>query len=199
MVTSGGFKPLPGRCKDTRFVDGILLRLHRSNFAGHENPRGFLDAGKNAFPGGKTYNVTISKREFRRQRSVRSCSMTTSRDRCSTRRCASRVPAARPIRRPLLDPTLTAPRQSTSVPLSPGRAARQLDTDHARERLVHDPAPLQSARTALRQERRISSGGSARSNRVGDPRRPIPASASALAWASAGSVLERHMASPISA
>ena len=43
-----------------------------------------------------------------------------------------------------------------------GREARQLDSDHARQRLVHDPAPLQPARTVLHQE------VAAERNRVGE-------------------------------
>ena len=47
-------------------------------------------------------------------------------------------------------------RRSTSVRRSLRGQAGQLGSDHARQRLVHDPAPLQPARTVLHQEWRSS-------------------------------------------
>ena len=129
MITKEGFfKPLPAtgaRTLDSKTAfyygytldsPGMIMRLPR---VGSQYLMGFLDADKNEFDGGKTYKVTLPK-AFPRPRSGRSRSTTTSRARCSTRRSATRAPAARAIRRPPPKPNADG---STTVYFGPTQPA----------------------------------------------------------------------------
>ena len=110
-----------------------------------------LDADKNYFDGAKTYKVTLPKGIPEANfwsltlydNQTRSMLDTPQRyPRAGSQSYPS--PAAEAERRRLDDGVLRSR-------AARGRQARQLDPDHARQGLVHDPAPLQPARAVLRQ------------------------------------------------
>ena len=129
FTREGMFKPFPptgARTLDSRtaFYYGYTLdspgMIMRIPDVGSQYLMGFLDSSGNPYDGGKTYKVTLPPRTFRPGRSGRSRSTTTRRARCSTRRSATRVPAARAIRRP---PPSTSSDGSTTVYFGPTQPA----------------------------------------------------------------------------
>ena len=158
MITQEGAKPFPPtgyRQLDARRwyfygVTGITPAMAmRVPGIGSQYLFATLDADKNYFDGAKTYKVTLPKGIPE----ANFWSLTlydNRRARCSTRRSATRAPAARAIPRPPPKPSADG---STTVYFGPEatrrREARQLDSDRPEERLVRDPAPLQPARTVL--------------------------------------------------
>ena len=100
----------------TYITPAMIMRL---TGIGSQYIGAFVDSNGEYFDGAKTYKVTLPPKTSRRRRSGRSPFTTTRRARCSTRRSATRAPAARAIRRPPPNRTPTAPRRSTSARNSP--------------------------------------------------------------------------------
>ena len=128
---------------------GMIMRVPN---VGSQYLMGFADSDKNPYDGGKTYKVTLPKdipaKEFWSftvyDNQTRSMLETPQRfPRAGSQTYPS--PAAVAERR-WLDDRLLRPREARR------RQGRQLDSDDARQRLVHDPAPLQPEGAILRQE-----------------------------------------------
>ena len=100
----------------TYITPAMIMRL---TDIGSQYLGAFVDSKGEYFDGGKTYKVTLPPRTSRRGSSGPSLSTTTRRARCSTRRSATRAPAARAIRRPPPRRTPTAPRRCISARPSP--------------------------------------------------------------------------------
>ena len=159
-VTTRGRQTIPAhRLPDARRAVGVLLRRHRHHPGdgmrvpgiGSQYLFAMRDADKNYFDGGKTYKVTLPKGIPEANfwsftlydNQTRSMLDTPQRyPRAGSQSYPS--PAAEPDADGATDHLL----QSDAAR---GSQARQLDPDHARQRLVHDPAPLQPARTVLHQ------------------------------------------------
>ena len=156
MITKEGyFKPLPAtgaRTLNSRTAfyygytldsPGMIMRLPN---VGSQYLMGFMDADKNPYDGGKTYRVTLPKDIP--AAAFWSFTLYDNQTR-SMLADATALPACRKpdvsftrcrCGRGRLDDDLFRSNQASR------RKGWQLDTDHARQRLVHDPAPLQPAR-----------------------------------------------------
>ncbi len=161
MITREGVKPFPPtgyRTMDARtnffygvtgITPGMAMRL---TGIGSQYLLAMLDADKNYFDGAKTYKVTLPKGipEANFWSFTLYDNQTRSMLDTPQRYPARRQPELSVARRRSRAPT--ARRRSTSARRSlTGVEARQLDSDDARQGLVHDPAPLQPARTVLHQ------------------------------------------------
>ena len=161
MITKEGFKPLPptgARTLDSRTAfyygytmdsPGMIMRLPN---VGSQYLMGFTDADKNPFDGGKTYKVTLPQRHSRRQvlvvHRVRQSDALHAPD-------AAALPACRKPDVPVTGCRCERGRLHDNLFRSIQASRRegwQLDSDHARQGLVHAPAPLQPEGVVLRQD-----------------------------------------------
>ena len=159
MITREGVKPFPPtgyRTLDARTaffygVTGITPAMAmRLPGIGSQYLFAMLDAEQELFRRRQDLQGDAAQGHSRRRTSGRSRSTTTRRARCSTRRSVIRARAARAIHRPPPRRAPTARRRCTSGPSSRTACKRGnwIQTD-AGQRLVHDPASLQPARTVL--------------------------------------------------
>ena len=153
FTKEGFFKPLPPTgARTLELPDGVLLRLY-ARLAGHDHaasrrrlaiPHGLPGRGQERLDGGKTYKVTLPKGipaallvvhalrqpvaldapDAAALSACRQPELSFARCRSECRRLHDDLFRSDPAR---------------------GRQARQLDSDHARQGLVHAPAPLQPA------------------------------------------------------
>ena len=128
---------------------GMIMRVPD---IGSQYLMGFLDAAGNPFDGGKTYKVTLPKGIPARAFWSFTLYDNQSRSMLDT---PQRYPRAGSQNYP--SPAAKASADgSTTIYFGPTQPAgvrpRELDPDHARQGLVHAPAPLQSAPVVLRQE-----------------------------------------------
>ena len=161
MVTKEGFKPFPptgARTLDSRTAfyygytmdsPGMIMRLPN---VGSQYLMGFTDADKNPFDGGKTYKVTLPKDIPAAK--FWSFTLYDNQTR-SMLQTPQRYPRAGSQTYP--SPAAVANADgSTTVYFGPiearRREGRQLDSDDARQGLVHAAAPLQPAGIVLHQD-----------------------------------------------
>ena len=184
-----GFKPLPGRCKDTRFVDGILLRLHRSTLPAMKIPEAFWMPTR-------TPSLAARPIMLRYQKENSGGSVlfvhALSRPVAIDARHAAALPACPPPGRSVARCWIRhyGPTTVYFGPAQPGSSAqlyRPCQKAFTILRLYSPPG------TALRQERRSAAADQRDRTASVIRRRRFPPRASAFAFASAGSVLERHM------
>src|SRR5262245_40412954 len=156
LITPDGAKPFPptgyrtlnARTSFFYGVTGITPAMAmRVTGVGSQYLLAFLDAEKNFFDGAKTYKVTLPKgipaEKFWSltlyDNQTRSMLDTPQR----YPRAGSQSVTGDATERRRFNDGLLRSRAASECP------ARELDTDHARQRLVHNPAPLQSTRTLL--------------------------------------------------